>query len=241
MRAALSDASALLLDFTTRIYYTDGMDAFKYKSPNFKKLAAYGFSPKGGTYSYATKIYDCQFELRIDISADRKVKTELIDLSTDEPYTLHLVEGAGGAFVGAVRAEYERALTAVADACFEKDIFKGDCAHAVIDYVRETYGDEPEYLWRTFPSNAIWRRKDNAKWYGVILLLSKRKLGLNSDEVIPVIDLRGDPEALPALIDGRKYFPGYHMNKKHWFTVCLDGSVPPEEIYGLIDESYALT
>lgn len=30
------------------------------------------------------------------------------------------------------------------------------------------------------------------------------------------------------------------MNKKHWITVCLDGSVPPDEIYRLLDESYRL-
>jgi predicted DNA-binding protein (MmcQ/YjbR family) len=34
--------------------------------------------------------------------------------------------------------------------------------------------------------------------------------------------------------------PGYHMNKKHWNTVVLDGSVPEDEIRAMVDESYAL-
>jgi predicted DNA-binding protein (MmcQ/YjbR family) len=34
--------------------------------------------------------------------------------------------------------------------------------------------------------------------------------------------------------------PGYHMNKEHWNTVVLDGSVPDEELRAWIDESYAL-
>jgi predicted DNA-binding protein (MmcQ/YjbR family) len=34
--------------------------------------------------------------------------------------------------------------------------------------------------------------------------------------------------------------PGYHLNKRHWNTVCLDGSVPDEELGGLIDHSYEL-
>ena len=34
--------------------------------------------------------------------------------------------------------------------------------------------------------------------------------------------------------------PGYHMNKKHWNTVMLDGSVPDKEICSWIDHSYDL-
>jgi predicted DNA-binding protein (MmcQ/YjbR family) len=34
--------------------------------------------------------------------------------------------------------------------------------------------------------------------------------------------------------------PGYHMNKRHWNTVLLDGSVPSELVRELIDHSYEL-
>lgn len=34
--------------------------------------------------------------------------------------------------------------------------------------------------------------------------------------------------------------PGYHMNKEHWNTVSLDGSVPEDELLTWIDESYTL-
>jgi predicted DNA-binding protein (MmcQ/YjbR family) len=34
--------------------------------------------------------------------------------------------------------------------------------------------------------------------------------------------------------------PGYHMNKKHWNTVLLDGSVPDKEVLLWIDHSYGL-
>ena len=34
--------------------------------------------------------------------------------------------------------------------------------------------------------------------------------------------------------------PGYHMNKTHWNTVTLDGSIPEPEIWGMIDDSYDL-
>jgi predicted DNA-binding protein (MmcQ/YjbR family) len=34
--------------------------------------------------------------------------------------------------------------------------------------------------------------------------------------------------------------PGYHMNKKHWNTIFLDGTVPDKEIFSWIDHSYSL-
>ena len=34
--------------------------------------------------------------------------------------------------------------------------------------------------------------------------------------------------------------PGYHLNKRHWNTIVLDGSVPDDEVAELIAHSYAL-
>ncbi len=34
--------------------------------------------------------------------------------------------------------------------------------------------------------------------------------------------------------------PGYHMNKRHWNTVTLDGSIPEDEVWEMIDHSYRL-
>jgi predicted DNA-binding protein (MmcQ/YjbR family) len=34
--------------------------------------------------------------------------------------------------------------------------------------------------------------------------------------------------------------PGYHMNKKHWNTIVVNGSVSNKQLQAFIDESYAL-
>jgi len=55
------------------------------------------------------------------------------------------------------------------------------------------------------------------------------------------VSLKADP--IDAVILRKQYEavkPGYHMNKKHWITVTLNGSLPDEELYKLIDESYHL-
>ena len=110
----------------------------------------------------------------------------------------------------------------------------------IIDYVRDTYGDELEYIWQKFPDNAVWRRKDNQKWYGAILTVSGLKLGLPTNEFLEIIDLRLQKELMEKTIDNIRYFPGWHMNKNNWYTIILDGRVPTEEICAHIDESYRL-
>ena len=139
-----------------------------------------------------------------------------------------------------VRADHEAVLTEIAEACFEPDVFKSARAQEAISYVRAVYGSELEFLWKRFPGNAVWRREDTRKWYGVLLAVPERKLGIASDGTAEIIDLRADPGVLAALVDGERYFPGYHMNKKHWLTIRLNGMVPAEEIFRRIDESYRL-
>jgi predicted DNA-binding protein (MmcQ/YjbR family) len=122
-----------------------------------------------------------------------------------------------------------------------ESVFKSEYAKLVIGYIRERYHDELQFLWIKFPKNAVFRRKDNKKWYAAMLVLEKSKLGVASNDVVDIIDLRAMPEDIDYLLDGAGYFPGFHMNKDTWITVCLDGSVPIDEIYERIDESYYIT
>lgn len=182
---------------------------------------------------------DNQFILYVLVSGNT-VKTKLIDTATNEEYVLHLIDAVSGAFVGLIRTNYKQVLNNIAEKCFDTNIFKNEYTQKVIEYVRQKYNDELEFLWEKYPSNAIWRRKDTKKWYCALLVLSKRKLYIESDEVIDILDLRVEPEELKSLIDNKKYFAGYHMNKQHWCTICLDGSIALEEVFGRIDNSYAL-
>lgn len=120
------------------------------------------------------------------------------------------------------------------------NIFKNKQSKDVIKYIKEKYKDDLEFLWMKFPNNAIWRRSDNKKWYAALLLVKKKKIGIQQDGEIEIIDLRATPEFVAFLVDNKKVFPGYHMNKKHWITICLNNSIPIKTIFNLIDESYLL-
>jgi predicted DNA-binding protein (MmcQ/YjbR family) len=55
------------------------------------------------------------------------------------------------------------------------------------------------------------------------------------------MNLKCDPDEAVMLRDiFPAVIPGYHMNKKLWNTVILDGSVPQGEIERMMDNSYLL-
>ena len=211
----------------------------KNKSGNTDKLLKYGFVLNDGNYVYKTSIIDGQFTLTLTVNGN-EITTELYDVQAEDVYTLHLVEGAVGAFVGRVRTECEQAVNNVVLNCFDTDVFKQDFTREILSYAHEKYGDEAEYLWNDLPDAAVIRRKDNRKWYVLLMTILPKRLGLEGSEPIEIVDLRFDADELPKKIDGARYFPGYHMNKKHWITMLLDGSVPLAEILDCVDKSYVL-
>lgn len=206
---------------------------------DFEELLKYGFTEKDNCYEYHTKIKNNEFEVIVSFSYDRIMTTKVIDLSTNEEYYLINLPTATGEYIGEIRKEYEMVIKDIFEKCSEIEIFKSNYTKQVIKYVKEKYQEVPEFLWGENEATAAFRHKEDNKWYGVLLKVSKRKLGLDSDEIVEIIDVKIDTKELEQLVDYKIYFPGYHMNKKHWLTIMLDGSVPIEEIYGFIDKSYA--
>ena len=83
----------------------------------------------------------------------------------------------------------------------------------------------------TFPfgdDTLVFKVKE--KIFALVNLDGDLSINLKCDPVL-AIDLR---ERYSSVI------PGYHMNKKHWNTVLLDGSVPDKEVFSWIDHSYDL-
>ena len=215
-------------------------DFIKNKKIDFKKLEEFGFKLKDNSYYYHTFLLKNQFKMSVKINLDNSIFTEIIDTETNEPYVLHLLEIKRSGYSEKIYKVYSEILEKVKKVCFEDEIFKANYTKEIVAYVKNKYGDELEFLWEKSPKNAVVRRKSSNKWYAVILTIPKRKIGLESDEVIEVINLHNIPKEIEKLIDYKRYFPAYHMNKKHWCTICLDGTIELKEIYKKIDISYEL-
>lgn len=111
----------------------------------------------------------------------------------------------------------------------------------ILRYIKDFYGIEVEYLWESSPENGALRNPNNKKWFAVLLgSLPKNKFGIKSHEKADVLNLKCDPLFTFTIVDNIRIFPGYHMNKEHWISVLLDGSVELEELKMLVDMSFEL-
>jgi len=218
----------------------DIKDIFSRREINFKSLNDYGFHQDKQDYLYSCDLLNGQFVMTVKITMHGEISATLVDKFTQEEYILHRIISATGSFVGKVREEYENVLINIAKQCSTLKVFKSKQANEIIQYIKERYNSNLEFLWPRFPENAIFRRKDNEKWYGAILRVESKKLGNFTDEIIEILDIKMAPVDIFTLVDNKKYFPGYHMNKKNWVTICLDSSVPIAEICMRIDNSFNL-
>ena len=165
---------------------------------------------------------------------------QIFDPEADAPYTLHLVEGAKGNFVGEVRKAYEEALISLAETCFDRAVYKERLTKDLLLAAEEKYGDTCEYLWERYPDCGVLRRPDNRKWYAVIMTVAGNKVGLSTDNIVEIVDFRAEQEVVNSLVEKRGFAPAYHMNKKSWVTVILDGSVELSTIVDMLDISRTL-
>lgn len=111
----------------------------------------------------------------------------------------------------------------------------------VLKWALDTYGAQPQYLWARYPDYAVLRHESNKKWYAIIMTVKKSSLGLDSEQEVDIIDVKCNTLQIDFLAQQQGFFHGYHMNKNHWLTILLDGSVPIETVCGLIEQSYEMT
>ena len=108
-------------------------------------------------------------------------------------------------------------------------------------YILDAYGVDLEYPWIQYPDYAVYRHQANRKWFAVIMGIPQSKLGMDGNEIIHVVNLKCDPMLLGSMTGHAGIYPGYHMNKGHWITVCLDGRVENDMIRWLMNMSFDLT
>ena len=105
----------------------------------------------------------------------------------------------------------------------------------------DTYGVKPEYPWSKYPTFAVFRHEENRKWFAVIMTIDKCKLGINELGQIDVVNLKCEPNLTASMCELHGIYPAYHMNKEHWITVALDGSVSKNNLKFLLELSFDLT
>ena len=107
----------------------------------------------------------------------------------------------------------------------------------IIDNYNCTY----DYPWAQYPTFRVFRHSNNKKWFAVIMDIPKNKLGLKSNEIISVVNLKCDSLLIGSLLLEDGFYPSYHMNKNNWISVALDSTADDEKLKMLLDMSFDAT
>ncbi|WP_066186430.1 MmcQ/YjbR family DNA-binding protein [Gracilibacillus timonensis] len=111
----------------------------------------------------------------------------------------------------------------------------------VFDFVQETYDIKPDYPWKTYANYAVLRHEKNGKWFGLIMDITKDKIGLDSEEKTDVLNVKVRKEFVGSLRKEEGIYPAYHMNKLNWVSIHLAEMKSIHPIKDLIAESFELT
>ena len=107
-------------------------------------------------------------------------------------------------------------------------------------YCRDTWGTEPDYPFEEDFETAVLRHGSNRKWYALVMRVPRRKFGLDSDEMVEVVNLKLPVEMFGSFGASDGVYPAYHMNKLHWISVLLPDA-PEETVQFLTGVSFEAT
>jgi len=109
-----------------------------------------------------------------------------------------------------------------------------------LEYCLNTHGTSPDYPFDEDFETAVLRHGYNRKWYALVMRVSRRKFGFDSDEVIDVVNLKQPTEMFGSFGSADGVYPAYHMNKLHWISVLLPDA-PDDVVAFLTNASFEAT
>ena len=109
-----------------------------------------------------------------------------------------------------------------------------------LTYCLDIYGTSPDYPFEEDFETAVLRHGNNRKWYALVMRVSHRKFGIDSDEVIYVVNMKLPTEMHGSFGAADGVYPAYHMNKLHWISVLLPDA-PEDIVQFLVNVSFEAT
>lgn len=212
--------------------YIDPETYFKRLKVDYGRLEKFGFAKTADGWEYSEGVADGALCCSIRIDGGGAVGESVIDSATGDEYVQHRVEGAAGKFVGRVRRDVMGIMERIREGCFSRDVYKTALAHRMLAFAEAEWGERPEFMWKQFPDYAILRRKDTGKWYAILARIPACKLGGGADGTAEIVNLKRTEG-----MEGDVFLPAWHMNKKTWTTLRLDGKIGEGEFMRFLEAS----
>ena len=109
-----------------------------------------------------------------------------------------------------------------------------------LDYCLDSYGTAADYPFDEDFETAVLRHTGSRKWYALVMRISRRKVGIDSDEMVDVVNLKLPLEMFGSFGAADGVYPAYHMNKLHWISVLLPDAAD-DLVEFLVNASYEAT
>ena len=109
-----------------------------------------------------------------------------------------------------------------------------------LEHCQDAYGTKADYPFDEDFLTAVLRHEDTRKWYAITMRVSRHKFGMESDEVIDVVNLKLPIEMHGSFGASDGVYPAYHMNKLHWISVLLPDA-PDDVVSFLTNASFEAT
>lgn len=208
---------------------------FGYKV-NSSKMEKYGFVLVNDYYRGSFPLDVDNFRVDITITND-DITGKVIDETFGDEYILFRNNKAVGEFVSVIKEAYKKVLLDIRDNCYERVLFNDEQSCRIAQKVMQKYGDFLEFPWKKFPQFAIFRNRNNHRWYAVFMTVKDNALGENISGR-SIVNIKSPAEQYEQLIKLENIFPGWHMDKKSWISVSLSDYFSDDFIESLIDMSY---
>ena len=217
-------------------------DLFRRLRPNIQRLVEYGFIEQSGIYYYQTKLEDTGMYALITVD-NSTVSGKVMDEFTDEEYVAVHTVGKKGNFATKVRTAYLSCLEDIAKNCFEKMMYSSDQANVMHEWLINQFHDTADHPFTKSQNSkptvdndfTAYKPSGCDKMYALMFTIEKRKLDKVYDEtLIDAINIKVEPSTIVDLLQLPGFYPAYHMNKKHWVTAILDGTIKDETIKELL-------
>lgn len=209
--------------------------------PDYSRFPAAGFTcGEDGTWRARFSFMDGQFCAEVTVTEAGETRGLVRDADTGDEYTPLRAQNPAGAFAARVREEYAAALLALARACYTACDFAGDQANRIAARIAAEFGTAAEFPWPG-SGHAVFRDRATRRWFALIMAdIPRAKLISGAEGRAEVLNVKADPAAVPALQQERSVYRCYHMNKRHWVSVILDGTLDDEHVMRLVRGSRAL-
>ena len=218
-------------------------DIFNRMKPDREALTGYGFIESGNALIYSEVFMNGDMRAEVAVSPDGRVSAKVIDCFSGEEYAPVRIEAHTGAYVGAVREEFSSLLQRIASSCFIKQPFAFGQSNRVARLIYEKYGESPDYPFGDDAGAGVFRYPGTRKWYGLIMNVKKcvlpgeDKTDREHSPEVEIMNLKARTDRIEELhtIDG--IYPAYHMNRRYWISLLLDGRIDDSFIMELVGES----